>query len=135
MIDLSRMSKRQKLLIATGAGVSLVLGAFLGLTNAGHFIIGVSTVALRNDSDGALHDVSVTVTHSGEESSSVSFVEVRPQQMVRVPRFTSDLYLREIGCTYKGKKLTFTESGLACRGEVFIVSVDSSGRFTTQYER
>ena len=102
-------------------------------TYLGRAARGISTVAIRNDSDMPLKDVHVCLFDSRQTVINRHFDLIRPHQQVRVPVYTSDLYVQSVVGKHGNRKIAYDDVDIVTRGETLELVVDSSGTVSRTY--
>ena len=102
-------------------------------TFLGRAVRGISTVAIRNDSDTPLRSVQLYLTDSRQATITRRFDVIQPHQRVRVPIHTSDLYLRRVVCEQGQRTISYDDADIATTGEILELVVDSSGTVSRVY--
>jgi len=97
-------------------------------------IVGISTVAFANESGAPLQEIEVVMRAADGGQHTYRFGPLRDGRREHFPVRTSDLLLERLTCLRGTQQLAYTEIGLATRGEVFLVKLDSAGRFTSSHE-
>jgi len=97
-------------------------------------VVGISTVAFANDSGTPLHEVEVMMRAADGGTHTYRFSSLRAGRRERLAVRTSDLVLERVACLKGTQQLSYTDGGIATRGEVLLVRLDSAGRFTTSHE-
>src|SRR5689334_11716949 len=85
-------------LVITGFALLVCLATGLWPARPGRTLRGISTVAIRNDSDAPLTNVTVTVAHGGRSSTLTLPREVAAHESLRLPFPQRSLTL--VGATF-----------------------------------
>ena len=101
----------------------------------GRAIRGVSRLKVENLSPHVLDDVTILAQDAGGRKHSSVAQRLQPGQTVRLDVRTSDLYLVSVTWNDQGTPKGFSEGGLACRGEVYVIELPEDGSARTHYER
>jgi hypothetical protein len=113
--------------------VAAVVHAVATRTFLGRSVLGISTVAVRNDSDTPLRSVIIELADSRRTNITRRFEIVQPHQSVRVRVRTSDLYVHKMSCNQGQRSIAYDDVDIASQGEVLELVVGSTGDISKSY--
>jgi hypothetical protein len=116
------------LLLALGTGA-------LWCSRWGRFILGISTFVVSNESATPLREVRVSFVAAGCGPASRTFDAIAPGKSRVIRVHTSDLILDRLEYNMGGEGHSYSEGGIACPGEEFVLSIKGPGQVTTSYRR
>lgn len=129
--------KTKRIIIAVATGAVLLVGMLawgVGYrTSFGRAVRGISTVATRNNSDTPVRNVYLYLSDSRGAAITRRFDFIEPHQQVRAPVRTSDLHVQRVVFEQGQRTITYDKGGIATRGEVLDLVVDSGGRTVPVY--
>ena len=129
------MTKRRFIAIAASIVAVSIVGYSVGWhTYLGRAVRGISTVALVNRSAAPLQHVSFYLIDGRGRQIDRHFEHLQPRHTVRVGVRTSDLIVRRIVCKQGKLAFTYEPDANVTLGAVFLVSVDSQGTMSGNYE-
>jgi len=126
------MSKRRRIITAASVIVVLAVGLFVcWRTDIGRLVRGVSSFAIKNNSETPLRNVHVHLSF-GEHGSITSRIDIiKPHKRVRVPAYQSgDLYVWRVALEHGQKTLTDDFPIRAKLGTTLEMVVDASGKIS-----
>jgi len=92
------------------------------------------TIEIRNEAGVPLSDVRIVLFSSSRQwTEHVPVIEAGKR--VRFRRRVSDLFVSTLRFTLDGKASTWSEGGIACPGETYVLTVGRDGDVTSSYER
>ena len=129
------MKRRWCLVLSLGL-LCLVVAA-VGFWNTwwGRAIRGVSRLEVRNMSSSLLDDVVITGSDTRDRQHATTAQQLEPGETVRLDVRTSDLILVSVTWKAGGTPERFSDHGLACPGETYVISVLDGGVVKTEYKR
>jgi len=129
------MNRRRLIILSCGVLVCIGIGVGIWDTSWARAIRGISRLEVRNMSPSIFDDVTVLARDAkGRPHSSVAR-RLEPGEAVRLDVRTSDLTLVSVTWSQGGTPSSFSEGGLACPGETFVIGVFDDGWAKTEYSR